>query len=345
MLLNDAVLPDKAWCAAHTGRMVSSVWAAAVQLAALGAHPRPPTLHMSHQHHHRLNCLLVCTWNLTRRMTAYAGALHEHCAALLEYGGPTDCSSSVRCVYLRPDGSTNSSSSHTSQVNASFLAATNSSSSSGGRPGHATAAFWRSVAPVLRLEQPACVLLPVSLDSVRYRACASAQPPASPDAVAQHCQESPAACFVRNASDAADFESWWLGPSPQQHLEDSSSWKDAGRLQRVASECMQAWAAKGKLVTDTCATRGIGASPWNNSLMLNRVLVALVDAFESSGCNNTVTYSEAMAVQRILDDLCTSTPGCKAAQAASAGAAAARLSLLPVLGVTVLAGWWVVVAP
>lgn len=78
--------------------------------------------------------------------------------------------------------------------------------------------------------------------------------------------------------------------------------------------------------------------------MLNRVLVALVDAFESSACNNTVTYSEAMAVQRILDDLCTSTPGCKAAQAAAAPAAA-RLSLLPLLAVTLLAGWWVVVAP
>lgn len=294
-------------------------------------------------------CLLACLHlaDLICRRTAYAGALHEHCVNIIEYGGPTDCSSSIRCVYLRPDGSTNSSSSsYTSQDNASasFLAANNSSSSNSSRPRQATAAFWRSVATALRLEQPACVPKPVSLESMRYRSCASEQPPISPDAVPKHCQESPAACFVRNASDASDLETWWLGPSPQQHLENDSSWKDAGRLQQVASDCSEAWAAKGKLVTDTCATRGIGASPWNNSLMLNRVLVALVDAFESSGCNNTVTYSEAMAVQRILDDHCTSTPGCKAAQAAAAQAAT-PLSLLPLLGVTLLAGWWVVAAP
>jgi hypothetical protein len=277
-------------------------------------------------------------------MTAYAGALHEHCAALLQFGAPSDCSSSVRCVYLQPDGSTNSSSSHTSQDSASFLAATSSNGSGGGRAGHATAAFWRGVASELRLEQPACVPLPVSLDSMRYRACKSAQDPAASESVAQHCQESPGNCFVRNASDAGDLQAWWLGSSPEHHLEDSSSWKAAGRLQRVASECSQAWAAKDKLVSDSCATRGIGAAPWNNSLMLNRVLVALVDAFESSGCNNTVTYSEAMAVQRIVDDLCASTPGCKAAQA-SAGAVGTGLSLLPLLGAALVGGWWLLAAP
>jgi hypothetical protein len=164
----------------------------------------------------------------------------------------------------------------------------------------------------MELKAPTCVPLLSKLDGIRFTACSWQQleqpnkPKAAADRLPTVCQSNPKACFVPNASLSSDMGAWWLGARPQRMLEDNSTWKDPNRLKRVSEFCAEKWAAQGEWVTDACATRGVGSTPWNNSLMLNRMVVALVDAFESSACNNTVAFSEAMAVQKIVADLCSS---------------------------------------
>jgi len=101
----------------------------------------------------------------------------------------------------------------------------------------------------------------------------------------------------------------------QEALEQDSSWRKGDRLRRVAEACTSRWAAHDQHVTDACATRGVSRTPWNNTLTLNRLVVALMDAYESSACNNTVTFSEALAVERIVDDICSGA-GCSVASRA-----------------------------
>jgi hypothetical protein len=259
-------------------------------------------------------------------MTAYASALHEHCAGLLQFGGPDDCINSIRCLYLKPDGTAvhrtqaDPSDSKSSNLadSATFLAASaaaRNASSLHSTPPNSDPAFWKQVASAMQLTESTCVPLLSKLDGIRFTACSWQQlqqpnkPKAAADQLPTVCQSNPKACFVANASLPSDMEAWWLGARPQRMLEDNSSWKDPSRLQRVSQFCADKWAAKGEWVTDACATRGVGSMPWNNSLMLNRMVVALVDAFESSACNNTVAFSEAMAVQKIVADLC-SQAGC-----------------------------------
>lgn len=107
------------------------------------------------------------------------------------------------------------------------------------------------------------------------------------------------------------------------------------KLQRVAEACSSRWAAGDQHVSDACATRGVSRTPWNNTLTLNRLVVALMDAYESSACNNTVTFSEALAVERIVDDVCSGTGCSMASRAILAGSG---LGFVPVLAaVAVLA--------
>lgn len=266
-------------------------------------------------------------------MTAYASALHEHCAGLLQFGGPEDCMNSIRCMYLMPDGTAI----HRNKINANgsnladatFLAAQNTTSRAAG-PVITDPVFWKQAAAVLQLKQPTCVPLLTKLDGLRFTACSWQQldQPGKaklPDQLPAVCKSNPKACFVVNASIASDMSAWWLEARPQRMLEDNSSWRDPAKLQRVSEFCADKWAARGEWVKDACATRGVGSQPWNNSLMLNRMVVALVDAFESSACNNTVAYSEAMAVQKIVADLCNQAGSCpRSEDQRSSGSAAGR---------------------
>lgn len=301
---------------------------------------------------HGLWLVLTCVCVIATpayRMTAYASALHEHCTGLLQYGGPDDCMNSIRCLYLKPDGTavhkmqpklTNSRSSNLAD-SATFLAsaslAPNSNSSLRSTSPNNDPAFWKQVASAMQLTAPTCVPMLSKLDGIRFTACSWQQleqpskPKAAADQLPTVCQSNPKACFVANASLSSDMEAWWLGARPKCMLEDNSSWKDPSRLQRVSQFCADKWAAQAEWVTDVCATRGVGSTPWNNSIMLNRMVVALVDAFESSACNNTVAFSEAMAVQKIVADLCStakcsSSGGSPASTQSSAGKARAGAS-------------------
>lgn len=281
-------------------------------------------------------------------MVAYLAALHEHCAGLLQFGGPEDCAASIRCVYLQPNGTAKASNASSDGtvilLTASNTSSTGGSAGAGTSPAAATAAQWKSVASALNLTQPTCLPVPARVERLRYRACLQARGRQSEPSdlavehMAERCRSDPAGCFMRNASSAADFNAWWAGTSPEQNLEDSSSWKAAGSIQRVGEACEAAWAAKGKRVSDSCATRGIGASPWNNSLMLNRVVVAVVDAYESSACNNTVTFSEAMAVRQIVNDLCVES-GCQAPQARASGSANRVVGVASLLALVLAVSW------
>lgn len=284
---------------------------------------------------HAMPCCAVCC---ACRMTAYMAALHEHCINLLQIGGPKDCSSSIRCVYLLPNGTLvppNTSSS--SGASAVMLSASNALSPGTEAPGSnvanaaAAADYWKAVAGQLKLQQPACLPDPSLVSSLRFRGCAwqrgdKFQAPSRPlEQLSEVCHGDFGACFTRNASLAGDVEAWWTGAAPRRFLEADSSWS-AERIQTAAGECGRSWHAPDRRVTDSCATRGVGPAPWNNSVMLNRVIVALVDAFESSACNNTVTFSEAMAVQQIVRDLCVEA-GCQPKSSAAAPACS-RVSLL-----------------
>jgi hypothetical protein len=286
-------------------------------------------------------------------MVAYLAALHEHCAGLLQFGGPEDCASSIRCVYLQPNGTAQASTS-SSDGNVIWLTAANTSgiagsagagtSSSEASRAAATAAQWKSVAYALNLTQPICLPVPGRFKWLRYRVCSQARGQQNEpsdlavEEVAGLCRADPASCFMRDGGNSADFNAWWAGTVPERNLEDSSSWKAAGSIQRAGETCEAAWASKGKRVSDSCATRGIGTAPWNNSLMLNRLIVAVVDAYESSACNNTVTFSEAMAVEKIVNDLCVGS-GCRAQQARASGGAGGLARVAPWLA-AVLAVLW-----
>ena len=200
-----------------------------------------------------------------------------------------------------------------------FLAATNTS---GMGMSPAEASYWYPVASQLQLQQEACLPIPIQSQALRMRACVRQPLPTedeahiNPQQYLQHCQSNPASCYMRNSSSGADMAAWWTGQTPQEILEGSSSWNQARRLQRSADLCTANSAStQSGYVIDTCATRGAGRTPWNSSLTLSRLVVALMDAYESSACNNTVSHSEALAVERIVKDLCTEVD-CKAASAA-----------------------------
>jgi hypothetical protein len=260
-------------------------------------------------------------------------ALHEHCINLLQVGGAKDCSSSLRCVYLLPNGTvqeTNYSDNSNIAVSGANALLLSSGAIQGSVQGSresaaaASAAYWKSVASALKLEQPACLPDPSKVNTLRFRACTwqrgnnLLEPVKSLGQLSDMCHSNFQSCFVQNASRAGAVEAWWTGAAPKTFLEQDSSWTNSGKIQEVARRCEASWQAPDRRVSDVCATRGVGQSPWNNSLLLNRVIVALVDAYESSGCNNTVTFSEAMAVQQILRDLCAEA-GCQPQPKSSAG--------------------------
>lgn len=310
-----------------------------------------------------LSALCQHTHTHTHRVTAYASALHEHCAGLLQQSGAQECRLSTRCMLVAPDGIAGNVDGDGSIINGSSLGSTNGfkepallvhtrTNSDGSEADHSsTIAFWRAAAAALKLQQPACLPITAQFDELRLRSCAARQLQGSqPRADAQQtesavlryqqlCEANPAACFMRNASTAADVSQWWTGDSPQETLESSSSWRDRQRLQRIAQSCADSWAVQDRVhVLDKCATRGVGRMPWNNSLTLNRLLVATMDAYESSGCNNTVTFSEAMAVEIALRDLCSDS-NCQATSSAAAGRRQAGSRPL-VLAVLLAAAAW-----
>jgi hypothetical protein len=286
-------------------------------------------------------------------------AAHEHCADILAQGSPSLCRHSIRCAYFGPngriqdanatsdgdnatavDGDGDAANGSGSRASSFLMSGSNSSSGSSGKPhnGNSTGmplAFWQQVAAGLKLRAPACVPNPRALTQLRQYACGrstTAPRGAAGEALLRACTQDPTACFVRDASNQDEAAAWWRGVAPQAALESSSSWRAPGRLSNAAAACSDAWARNTSLVQAVCATRGTGRGGFGATIRLGRLAVALLDGFEASGCNNTITFSEDMAVQRLVSDLACSGGTCVARAAASgAGARPQLAALVPAL--------------